>query len=229
MFNTPKVQLFADLFQSSYKHKYRFFAGVILFARIGILMVWNLVGSRAAGFAVLAALCLGILLLHSLLQPNIKNWINVLDTLIYSHMTAITLLAVYINLTQVAMTLTWLLFSHCTWWVYLFQLYTLSCTWGESFFSTANWKYAKEEPCTLVVANMMYFSMQVFEMIILYKTPYRIRVMLIYTIEVNCGGAADDPYVMCPVHAQLYRLWMYTCSKCNATWINSALLATVSN
>jgi hypothetical protein len=97
MFNTPKVQLFADLFQSSYKHEYRFFAGVLLFARIGILMVWNLVGSRAAGFAVLAALCLGILLLHSLLQPNIKNWINVLDTLIYSHMTAITLLAVYIN------------------------------------------------------------------------------------------------------------------------------------
>ena len=60
-------------------------------------MVWNLVGSRAAGFAVLSALCLFILTLHSCLQPNIKNWINVLDTLIYSHMTAISLLAVYIS------------------------------------------------------------------------------------------------------------------------------------
>ena len=97
MFNTPRVQLFADLFQSSYKYRYRFFAGILLLARIGILMVWNLVGSRAAGFAVLSALCLFILTLHSCLQPNIKNWINVLDTMIYSHMTAITLLAVYIS------------------------------------------------------------------------------------------------------------------------------------
>ena len=96
MFNTPRVQLFADLFQSSYKNKYRFFAGVLLITRIAIIMVWNVTGSRSAGFAVLATLSLCLLMLHALLQPNIKNWINVLDTLIYTYMTAINILASYI-------------------------------------------------------------------------------------------------------------------------------------
>ena len=96
MFNTPRVQLFADLFQSSYKNKYRFFAGVLLFARIAIIMVWNVAGSRSGGFAALATLSLCLLMLHALLQPNIKNWINVLDTLIYSYMTALSILASYI-------------------------------------------------------------------------------------------------------------------------------------
>ena len=96
MFNTPRVQLFADLFQSSYKNKYRFFAGVLLLTRIAIIMVWNVAGSRSGGFAVLATLSLCLLMLHALLQPNIKNWINVLDTLIYTYMTAINILASYI-------------------------------------------------------------------------------------------------------------------------------------
>ena len=96
MFNTPWVQLFADLFQSSYKNKYRFFAGVLLLTRIAIIMVWNVAGSRSGGFAVLATLSLCLLMLHALLQPNIKNWINVLDTLIYTYMTAISILASYI-------------------------------------------------------------------------------------------------------------------------------------
>ena len=96
MFNTPRVQLFADLFQSSYKNKYRFFAGVLLLTRIAIIMVWNVAGSRSGGFALLATLSLSLLMLHALLQPNIKNWINVLDTLIYSYMTAISILASYI-------------------------------------------------------------------------------------------------------------------------------------
>ena len=100
MFNTPRVQLFADLFQSSYKNKYRFFAGVLLITRIAIITVWNVAGSRSRGFAVLATLSLCLLMLHALLQPNIKNWINVLDTLIYTYMTAINILASYIYSTN---------------------------------------------------------------------------------------------------------------------------------
>ena len=96
IFNTPRVQQFADLFQSCYKNNYRFFAGILLLSRIAIIMVWNLVGNRSAGFAVLAVLSLCLLLLHSLLQPNKKKWINILDTLIYAHMTAMNLLAVYV-------------------------------------------------------------------------------------------------------------------------------------
>ena len=97
LFNTPRVQQFADLFQSSYKNHYRFFAGLLLLTRIAIIMVWNLVENRSARFTVLAVLCLCILLLHSLLQPNKKKWINVLDSLMYSHMTAITVLATYFS------------------------------------------------------------------------------------------------------------------------------------
>ena len=100
MFNTPRVQMFADLFQSSYKNKYRFFAGVLLLTRIAIIMVWNVAGSPSGGFAVLATLSLCLLMLHALLQPNIKNWINVLDTLIYTYMTAINILASYIYSTD---------------------------------------------------------------------------------------------------------------------------------
>ena len=96
MFNTPRVQLFADLFQSSYKNKYRLFAGVLLLTRIAIIMVWNVAGRRSGASAVFATLSLCLLMLHALLQPNIKNWINVLDTLIYTYMTAIGILASYI-------------------------------------------------------------------------------------------------------------------------------------
>ena len=96
IFSRPSIQHFGDLFQSSYKDKCRFFAGVFLLVWIMVVIAWNVSRSREEGYVIMTALSLAVLALHSLLRPHRSGWINVVDSILYTHLTAINLLAVYI-------------------------------------------------------------------------------------------------------------------------------------
>ena len=96
IFSRPIIQHFGDLFQSSYKDNCRFFAGVLLLVRIGVVIAGNVSSSREEGYVIMTALSLAVLTLHSLLRPNQNRWINVIDSLMYAHLVAVNLLAVYI-------------------------------------------------------------------------------------------------------------------------------------
>ena len=95
-FSRPSIQHFGDLFQSSYKDNCRFFAGVLLLVWIMVVIAWNISTSREEGYVIMTALSLAVLALHSLLRPHRNHWINVVDSLMYTHLTASNILAVYI-------------------------------------------------------------------------------------------------------------------------------------
>ena len=92
------IQLFADLFQSGYKDNCRFFAGLLLLVRIVLVVTWNISSSREEGYVIMTALSLAVLALHSLLSPHRRGWINVVDSLMYTHLAAMNLLPVYVYL-----------------------------------------------------------------------------------------------------------------------------------
>ena len=96
VFSRPSIQHFGDLFQSSYKDKCRFFAGVFLLVWLMVVIAWNITRSREEGYVIMSALSLAVLTLHSLLRPHQSRWINVVDSLMYTHLTAINILAAYI-------------------------------------------------------------------------------------------------------------------------------------
>ena len=98
IFSRPSIQHFADLFQSSYKDNCRFFAGLLLLVRIMVVLAWNSQWSQslAGGYVIMTALTLMLLSLHSLLRPHQRQWINVVDSLLYTHLAAVNLLGVYI-------------------------------------------------------------------------------------------------------------------------------------
>ena len=96
VFSRPSIQHFGDLFQSSYKNNCRFFAGVLLLVWIMVVLAWNISRSREEGYVIMTALSLAVLALHSLLRPHQSHWINVVDSFMYTYLTAINILAVYI-------------------------------------------------------------------------------------------------------------------------------------
>ena len=119
MLSRPSIQHFGDLFQSSYKDNCRFFAGVLLLVWIAVVTAWNSSSSREEGYVVMTALSLVVLTLHSLIRPHRRGWINVVDTFMYVHLTAINILAVYIYSEAASMH-----FSQETWTIiYLLALF----------------------------------------------------------------------------------------------------------
>ena len=95
----PWMQVFADLFQSSYKASglHRSFAGLLLLFRIAITTTLILADEYALNFLITGVLVVGLLIIHSISQPNTKHWINVVDTLIYADMVLISFLAAYLH------------------------------------------------------------------------------------------------------------------------------------
>ena len=96
IFSRPSIQQFGDLFQSSYKDNCRFLADVFLLVWILVVIAWNVSKSREEGYVIMTALSLAVLTLHSLVRPHRRGWINVVDSFLYAHLTAINILAVYI-------------------------------------------------------------------------------------------------------------------------------------
>ena len=119
VFSRPSIQHFGDLFQSSYKDSCRFFAGVLLLVWIVVVVVWNVSSSREEGYVIMTALSLLVLTLHSLLRPHRSRWINVVYSLMYTHLIAINILAVHIYANPVNMR-----FSQVSWMaLYQFALF----------------------------------------------------------------------------------------------------------
>ena len=95
--SSPRIQLFADLFQSSYKNNCRFFAGLLLLVRIVVVVTWNIGQSLEAVYTLMTALSIAVLALHSLFQPHRHGWINVVDSILYTHLAAVNLFGAYIS------------------------------------------------------------------------------------------------------------------------------------
>ena len=72
--NSFSVQPFLDAFQSSYKDKYRWYSGVYLLA-------WVILNIKMPSYLFIF-ITAGILLLHSLVQPHKKVFLNAADTLL---------------------------------------------------------------------------------------------------------------------------------------------------
>ena len=96
IFSRPNIQHFGDLFQSSYKDDCRFFADLLLLVWIVVVVAWNVSRSQEEGYVIMTALSLAVLALHSLLRPHRRGWINVVDSLMYTHLATTNILAVFI-------------------------------------------------------------------------------------------------------------------------------------
>ena len=98
-FSKPWIQVFADLFQSSYKASglHRSFAGLLLLFRIAIATTLILADEYALNYLITGVLVVGLLIIHSITQPNMKHWINVVDTLIYADLIIISFVAAYLH------------------------------------------------------------------------------------------------------------------------------------
>ena len=98
-FSKPWIQIFADLFQSSYKASglHRSFAGLLLLFRIAIAATLILADEYALNYLITGVLVVALFIIHSITQPNIKHWINVVDTLIYADLIVISFVAAYLH------------------------------------------------------------------------------------------------------------------------------------
>lgn len=98
-FSKPWIQVFADLFQSSYKASglHRSFAGLLLLFRIAITNTLILADEYALNYLITGVLVVGLFIVHSITQPNTKHWINVVDTLIYADLIIISFIAAYLH------------------------------------------------------------------------------------------------------------------------------------
>ena len=98
-FSKPWIQIFADLFQSSYKASglHRSFAGLLLLFRIAITCTLILADENALNYLITGVLVVGLFIIHSITQPNTKHWINVVDTLIYADLILISFIAAYLQ------------------------------------------------------------------------------------------------------------------------------------
>ena len=94
----PNIQHFGDLFLSSYKDNCRICAGLLLLVWIVVVVAWNVSRSQEEGYVIMTALSFAVLALQSLLSPHQRGWINinVVDSLMYTHLAATNIQAVYI-------------------------------------------------------------------------------------------------------------------------------------
>lgn len=91
--NLTRIKPFLDEFQSCYKDKYRWMASYYFICRFLYLSILT---SAAAGLEstqyTIQVISLGVLVVHTLLQPYRKQVLNSVDTIILADITAITLL-----------------------------------------------------------------------------------------------------------------------------------------
>ena len=116
--NLIRIQPLLDAFQSSYREKVQWFAGIYLLA-------WILLNINIPSYHILLKLTIliSVCLLHFLLQPHKSKWINVSDTVLLTNLIFLTFLSFQAVDTHLASIL-----------VYVFVLISLSyiligCVW----------------------------------------------------------------------------------------------------
>ena len=84
-----------DAFQSCYKDKYRFFAGLLFVYRLAALAVFAFTPTTATNLAWIQGFLLSILLLHCVCQPYKKNLYNFVEGSIFVILISITVITFY--------------------------------------------------------------------------------------------------------------------------------------
>ena len=86
---------FLDAFQSSFKDKYRFFAGLYFLYRVAILAPFVCAQSRLAFYSIAQVLLTLILTAHSILQPHKERKQNIVDSLLFANLCLINAITLY--------------------------------------------------------------------------------------------------------------------------------------
>ena len=86
---------FLDAFQSSFKDKYRFFAGLYFLYRGGILALYVCGQSWLGFYTNVQLLLIVILTVHSILQPHKERKHNVIDSLLFANLCLINSISLY--------------------------------------------------------------------------------------------------------------------------------------
>ena len=92
-----KLKPFFDSFQSCFKDKLRFFSGLYFSYRILIIAAYNFSIGLTQFYILVEILFITMLTFHALAQPYKKRWHNVSDTLIFSNLTFINALSIFIH------------------------------------------------------------------------------------------------------------------------------------
>lgn len=91
-----KLKPLVDSFQSCFKDKYRFLAGLLFLYRV-VLLLGLLVIKQSQLFVLVSIIILLMLLFHSILQPYKKRWHNIINGFFLANMLAINTISLSIN------------------------------------------------------------------------------------------------------------------------------------
>ena len=89
-----KLIPFFDCFQSCYKDKFRFFAGLYFVYRIAILICFTITDNSRTFGIYSGALLFIFLAIHSIAQPYKEKWHNVIESMLFSNLALINACAI---------------------------------------------------------------------------------------------------------------------------------------
>ena len=86
---------FLDAFQSSFKDKYRFFAGLYFLYRAAILALYVCCQTWLEFYSAVQLLLITIITVHSVIQPHKERKHNIVDSLLFANLTLINAITLY--------------------------------------------------------------------------------------------------------------------------------------
>ena len=91
-----KLKPFFDSFQGCFKDDFRFFSGLYFMYRLLTIAAYSFSIGLTQFYILVEVMFITMLMLHALAQPYKKNWYNVIDTLIFSNLTVINALSIFV-------------------------------------------------------------------------------------------------------------------------------------
>ena len=95
-----KLKPFFDSFQGCFKDDFRFFSGLYFFYRLLTIAAYSFSIGLTQFYILVELIFIIMLMLHALAQPYKKKWHNVIDTLVFSNLTIINALSIFIFTTS---------------------------------------------------------------------------------------------------------------------------------
>lgn len=91
-----KLKPFFDSFQGCFKDDYRFFTGLYFSYRLLTIAAYSFSIGLTQFYILVEVMFIIMLMLHALAQPYKKKWHNVIDTLVFTNLTIINALSIFI-------------------------------------------------------------------------------------------------------------------------------------
>ena len=91
-----KLKPFFDSFQSCFKDDFRFFSGLYFSYRLLTIAAYSFSIGLTQFYILVEVLFVAMLMSHALAQPYKKRWHNVIDTLVFSNLTFINALSIFV-------------------------------------------------------------------------------------------------------------------------------------